>query len=80
MALISTGRMERPKGMSLTISGQRSGSPYLSLAFSLSVNISFSVSTGPGLTPTMRTPCAGDAPPIDFVNAISEALPVDPAI
>ena len=39
-----------------------------------------SVATGPGLTPTTRTPSFRLAPPSAFVKDMSAALPVEPAI
>jgi len=70
----------RPPGYFSRNSCHRLSSPYQSSARRLLILTMRSVSTGPGLTPTTRTPKSRLWPPSARVNAISAAFAVLPAM
>ena len=71
---------DSPNGIAADNSRHRLSSPHFSFASALRSMINRSVSTGPGLIATTRSPSFGAPLPSARVNAISDALPAAPAI
>ena len=77
---ISRGVAARPNGIPAASSRHRYASPNFAAASARRSITSRSVSTGPGLIATTRSPSAGAPLPSARVNAISDAFPAAPSI